>query len=431
MAQKSGHRRVDTKTQRIVSAGLFRFRTPRNFAMSHSSHNWGEPPWEIDFHPPKLRTLPKAVDFAIVGGGFAGLAAAAWLRLLAPEKSVAVLEAFAIGAGASGRTGGMALAETAAGDQPGLGDVLAGFKKIQKQLRVKCDLNLGGAWEIGRSGGLEHSPISWSDSGTLRVVKEVPGGTLDPGKLVSGLARAAHRRGAVIYEHHRVTNIAWGPIPELELEVVRPSGRPKTPSRTRTVRLRAGKILFATNALSLDLNGLANGTHARLTLAAITNPVKESLLREIGLDSRKPFYTVDFPYLWGRVRKDRSLIWGAGLVQSPDSEDLEAVDVTAEEPAAIFARLEDRVRHLHPALAGIEFTARWGGPILFRESSKPVFGWHPKSGAKAANGLVLGAFAGHGVALSSYFGAWAAEVLLGRRRPPKWGAIGARGEVES
>lgn len=398
--------------------------------MPHRFHRWGKPPWPIDFHPPKPRALPKTVDFAIVGGGFAGLAAAAWLRLLAPEKSVIVLEAFAIGAGASGRTGGMALAETAAGDQPGLGDVLAGFKTIQEKLGVKCDLNLTGAWEIGRSGGIPHSPISWNDSGTLRVVKEVPGGTLDPGKLVSGLARAADRLGAVVYEYHRVTNVAWGPIPQLDITGARPTSSPKTRPRSKAARLRASKILFATNALSLPLSGLTKGTHARLTLAALTKPVKQSLLREIGLDSGKPFYTVDFPYLWGRVCKDRSLLWGAGLVQSPDAEDLEAVDVTAEEPAAIFARLEDRVRHLHPALGNMEFTARWGGPILFRDSSKPVFGWHPKSGAKAANGLVLGAFAGHGVALSSYLGAWAAEVLLGQRRLPKWGAIGARGEVE-
>ena len=90
------------------------------------------------------------MDFAIIGGGFTGLAAAAWLRLLAPEKSVAVFEAARIGAGASGRTGGMVLAETAAGNQPGLGDVLAGFQSILEKLKVRCDLKLNGAWEIAR-----------------------------------------------------------------------------------------------------------------------------------------------------------------------------------------------------------------------------------------------------------------------------------------
>jgi glycine/D-amino acid oxidase-like deaminating enzyme len=86
---------------------------------------WGEPPWTIDFRP-KPRAVPEKIDFAVVGGGFTGLSAAACLRRLDPSKSVVVLEAATIGAGASGRTGGMTLAETSAGDLPGLGDVLAG-----------------------------------------------------------------------------------------------------------------------------------------------------------------------------------------------------------------------------------------------------------------------------------------------------------------
>ena len=49
------------------------------------------------------------------------MAAAAWLRRLDPKLSVAVFEAGRIGHGASGRTGGMVLGETAAGDKPGLG----------------------------------------------------------------------------------------------------------------------------------------------------------------------------------------------------------------------------------------------------------------------------------------------------------------------
>ncbi len=142
---------------------------------------------------------------------------------------------------------------------------------------------------------------------------------------------------------------------------------------------------------------------------------------------------MDFPYLWGRVRRDRSIVWGAGLVQSPDADDLERVDIAAEEPAAAFDRLEERVRHLHPAIEKIKFTRRWGGPILFRDSWKPVFDWHPQSIAAQTGGrseanaprnaIVLGAYAGHGVALSSYLGSWAAEVLLERRHLPQWSAL--------
>jgi glycine/D-amino acid oxidase-like deaminating enzyme len=252
-------------------------------------------------------------------------------------------------------------------------------------------------------------------------VNEVPGGTLDPGKLVSGLARAAQRHGAQIYENHRVPHIQWSAAPELEIST----------ARDTTQKITAAKILFASNALSLPLAGLT-GMHPRLTLAVLTRPVSEKVLTAIGLAQRKPFYTVDFPYLWGRVRQDRSIVWGAGLVQSPDADDLEKVDIAAEEPAAAFDRLEDRIRRLHPALAKIKFSSRWGGPILFRDSWKPVFDWHPQSVASGSNraaqepgrnAVILGAYAGHGVALSSYLGAWAAEVLLDRRQLPRWSAL--------
>jgi glycine/D-amino acid oxidase-like deaminating enzyme len=398
---------------------------------------WGISPWKIDFVPSRHH-LPDHVDFAIIGGGFTGLAAAAWLRLLVPQRSVAVFEAGRIGAGASGRTGGLVLAETAAGHQPGLGDVLTGFRRILEKLKVRCDLELNGAWEIARhpsSGRAAHrqSPIVWNDSGTLVVVNEVPGGTLDPGKLASGLARAAQRHGAQIYENHRVQNVDWSVTPELHV----------SPSRGNKRKIVAAKILFATNALSLPQSAL-NGMHPRLTLAVLTRAVSETVLAAIGLAERKPFYTVDFPYLWGRVRRDRSIVWGAGLVQSPDADDLERVDIADEEPASAFDRLEHRIRHLHPALEEIAFSRRWGGPILFRDSWKPVFDWHPQSVASgsansapgaaqraaranahdaARNAIVLGAYAGHGVALSSYLGTWAAEVLLDRRKLPPWSAL--------
>ncbi len=372
-------------------------------------HNWGKPPWVIDFHPP-AQPLPREADFAIVGAGFTGLAAAAWLRLLDNTKSVVVLEAGRIGHGASGRTGGMALAETAAGNLPGLGDVLAGLEKIFAQLEVGCDLALTGAWEISRKGGRPDSPICWQDSGTLRVVNEVPGGTLDPGKLVSGLARAAHQRGAVILENHRVEDIAWGERPVLR--VARESAKD-------AAEITTGKILLATNGVSLELSSLSQG-HPKLTLATLTAPLTAGQLQSLGLGEDKPFYTEkSFPYLWGRTRSDRSIVWGAGLVDPPPSGNLEEVRVDSREPAEMFARFEKRVRGLHPATANVEFTQHWGGPILFRDNWEPVFDWHPQS----RNALVIGAFAGHGVALSNYLGAWAAEILLGRRRLPQWGKL--------
>jgi glycine/D-amino acid oxidase-like deaminating enzyme len=374
--------------------------------MSASHNHWGMPPWRIDFTPP-VKPLPEVADAAVIGAGFSGLAAAAWLRLLAPEKSVVVLEAGRIGHGASGRTGGMALEGAAADDLSGLEDVLGGLRKILSKLEVECDLSLPGAWEIARRGGSKQSPIAWNDSGTLRVVNEVPGGILDPGKLVSGLARAGDRLGAIIAENRPVERVEWGD----EAEIYFTGGR-----------LRAGKVLFATNGLSLGLSGMREGTVPKLTLAALSSPLSERQLEEIGLAERKPFYTVDFPYLWGRVCNDNSLVLGAGLLDAPESDDLEEVDIAAPDATRMFASFERRVHGLHPALKECRFTHRWGGPILFREGWRPVFARHPAS----ENGIVLGAYAGHGVALSSFLGAWAAEALLGERSLPEWGALTAR-----
>lgn len=372
---------------------------------------WGVPPWTIDFHPPKS-ALPESVDFAIVGGGFSGLTAAAWLPRLAPEKSVAVFESTRIGAGASGRTGGLALAESAAGDLPGLGDVLSGIADILQKLGVECALQLPGAWEIARGDAAKQalgaparrSPIEWYDSGALRVVNEVPGGTVDPGELVSGLARSALGAGAQIFEHQRVEAIEWHPQPVLSLGAR---------------KVHAKKVLMATSALSLELSGIDGAAQPRLTLAARTAPLTEEKLSAAGLADRKPFYTVDLPYLWGRLCADNAIVWGAGLIGPPAAGDLLDVNVESEEASRMFASIERRVRGLHSVFASASFTHFWGGPISFRENWSPVFSHHPRS----KDAIVLGAYAGHGVALSVYLGAWAAEVMLGRREPPEWGGI--------
>ena len=120
--------------------------------------NWGLTPWSIDFEPP-ASPLPETVDFAVVGGGFTGLSAAAELRRLDPHKSVAVFEAESVGARSSGHTGGLTLAETAAGDLPGLGDVLAGFSTVLTNLDVTADVMLQGVWELDRVTENGDSPI--------------------------------------------------------------------------------------------------------------------------------------------------------------------------------------------------------------------------------------------------------------------------------
>jgi len=266
---------------------------------------------------------------------------------------------------------------------------------------------LPGAWELGRTDIKKNSPVSWNDSGTLGVVSEVPGGTADPGKLLTGLAHAAQRLGVTIYENARVQKISYGAPPELEV-----SGQ----------RIRAGRVLIATNAESLELSDLSRGAEPKFTLALATAPLTDSQLNDIGLSSQRPFYTVDMPYLWGRPLHGNQVIFGSGLVHLNNWSELLGLDISHGEAGGLMRLLESRVRALHPALENIEFTNRWGGPILITNDWTPIFKRHPQS----EHVIVLGGYSGHGVALSVYLGRWAANVMLDKRELPAWNRKGAK-----
>src|SRR5262249_51813551 len=267
-------------------------------------------------------------------------------------------------------------------------------------------LELPGVWELGRSSPAKGSPISWDDSGNLQVVRTVPGGSVDPGKVVAGLADAAERVGAQLVEHAEVHAIDCSNRPCLHV-------RQKIRARIHEKEIRAGQVLLATNALSLELAELRGATQPKLTLALATAPLTTAQLKATGLLSRHPFYTIDLPYLWGRLLKSNSLVFGAGLVPMPASiaslfakpakdcqqfaaPDLYRFDVHKGEAAESFRWLEGRVRQLHPSLKSVRITHRWAGPILFTEGMRPIFRRHPGS----ENVLVLAGYNGHGVALS-------------------------------
>lgn len=374
---------------------------PGTLQKTSFKNKWGESPWRCNFARVR-RPLPRSTDFVVIGGGFSGLSAANWLARLAPGKKIVLLEAAKIGAGASGRTGGMALAETAGGNLRGLGDVLAGFAEILEELEIDADFAKHGAWEVGRTRGRRDSDISWSDAGPLKVVRELPGGTVDAGKLLSGLARAATAAGVSLVEGRAVIGLAHNKKVRVILD--------------RGGEISAGSVLIATNAQSLELAGLQDAAIPKLTMAVATERLTARKIRAIGMESRRPFYTVDLPYLWGRLTRENRAIFGCGLVSVENWEELHTLNVRNGRAAELLQTLRGRVRGLHPALHDVKLTHAWGGPILLTDKARPIL-----RKLRGKNTFYLGGYNGHGVALSVYLGRWAAEGMLGRRKLPSWG----------
>jgi gamma-glutamylputrescine oxidase len=224
--------------------------------------------------------------------------------------------------------------------------------------------------------------------------------------LLTGLARAAAAVGAVIHEHARVSRIVPG-----ERAVVEVDG----------AAIQARFVVVALNAWTTALFPALRPMESALTIACATEVIDRGGLREIGLDRGIPFYTVDQPYLWGRLVGDGRIVFGAGLAfGSPD--ELEELDLDAPEVRSQFARLEARVRSLNPALnpalKHVDFSARWAGPIAFTDDMRPILGRLPD----APRIFVAGAYAGHGVALSVKAGEMIALAIAEDRPLPGWGS---------
>jgi len=365
---------------------------------------WGDTPWQVPIELAPTAPPPRC-EVVVIGGGFAGLSTAYHLALRGVR--VAVLEAGPLGAGASGRTGGLVLEGTAAGPLEQVDACLETIASVVARADIACDLTLGGCRQVRHEAAAAGRRPGWRDGdGWIVVTGTEPGGTVDPGKLVAGLAAAARRGGAELCPgvavHALAARNARG------YRVICDGG----------VEIEAEQVVVALNAYAAQLVRLPHELHAALTLALCTAPVDAAFLEAIGFADPAPFYTLDLPYLWGRWVPDGRLIFGAGLI-FPDDGDVRGVDLGEPSAAHSMAHLEERVRALHPALAAIDVTHRWGGPIAFRREGAPFLGRVP--GAPGV--IVCAGCAGHGVALSVRVGQLITAAVVDGAPFPAWGAL--------
>jgi glycine/D-amino acid oxidase-like deaminating enzyme len=349
---------------------------------------------------PRPLTDSLRVDVAIVGAGFTGLATAHYVSQLCPNLRVAVFESQQVGAGASGRTGALVLEDTAVGPLPGVEDCIATVQELVSTQGLQCDLQVGECWKIGRRGGQHASPIRWTDQGILRVVSVVPGGAFDPRKFLAGLAEIVQRADGHIFVHAPVTGLDRDQPGGLRLTV---AGR----------AVYAERVVFATNPWCLPLLGLHDQAEGVHTVAVATEPLADAIYDTIGWAARAPFYTLDLPYLWGRVTADGRMVIGGGTTGRGNVD-----HARADTPDAVrlFESLQRRIRGLHPVLHNVRITHRWMGPLCAANDSKPII----TSIDEDCRVLVATGYRGHGVALSVRVGKLLAEVLAGYGTLPAW-----------
>jgi gamma-glutamylputrescine oxidase len=363
---------------------------------------WGAPPWRIDVAPPDLPP-PSRCDVAVIGGGFTGLSSA--YHLARRGARVALLEARTLGAGASGRTGGIVLEGTAAGPLDGVERCLEALAGVVEAAAIDCDLRLPGCLELEHRVQPGRLPPVWRDGETwLCVGDTVPGGTVDPGALVGGLARAATAAGATLHEDAAVDAVEAG----RPVQVHGPRGT-----------VVADQVVLALNAYTPALLDLPVRLDAALTLGVCTTPLDPAAIAALGLAGGRPFYTLDLPYLWGRTLADGRLLLGAGLVMAGER----AISDVPLDPdgTASLARLAERIRRFHPALRDVAVRERWGGPIAFTPGRTPVLGRVPG----APQLIVSAGCGGHGIALGVRVGQLVAAAVLDGEPLPAWGALRA------
>lgn len=211
-------------------------------------------------------------DVALVGGGFTGLSTA--LHLAKAGVATTLLEANAIGWGASGRNGGQVIPcfkddpETLIGRHgPDLGERMSALgasaadlvADLIERYAIRCDFRRDG-WALGMHGPAmrqalaertrqwqaRHLPVRMLDAAETAALLgtnayegaylDPRGGALNPLSFARGLARAASEEGARIH--------AQSPV----LSITRDGGRWRVD--TPRGRVRADKVLIVTGAYS-------------------------------------------------------------------------------------------------------------------------------------------------------------------------------------
>jgi len=378
----------------------------------------------VEMTKPLERPLPEHVDVAVIGAGFTGLSAA---RTLARQgATVAVLEAETVGWGASSRNGGMVLT----GLKLGVNKLISMYgrertqrmyaaslqsidcvEQIVREENIDCDFARCGHLEVACKQkhfddyARQVEVIAREFNHTLRVVQRHELGTeigsdiyyggmvdevsagVNPARYVAGLARAAERAGASIFEGTRVEGLEREPR----------QGTAGWRVKTSRGGLWARDVFVGTSGYTgavtpnLQKKIIPIGSYI-----IATEVLPEALAQELSPRNRMIYDSKNYLYYY-RLTPDRRMLFGGRAAFFPETEG------TIRESAGL---LREGMVGVYPQLRDAKVEYVWGGTLDF------AFDIMPHAGQLDGIYFAVG-YAGHGVAMATYQGQKMAEWIAG------------------
>lgn len=397
--------------------------------MTHDSYNnfWLSSLAERLAPRPRLEGRVEA-DVAIVGAGFTGLWTAYYLKTLAPSLDIAVLEAERVGHGASGRNGGWVIGNLAglerllgtlplearraccrllADNVDALGDVLA-------REGIAADFHKGGAvYAAARYRdqiaiqrdylhhlhdlGHDEDACQWLDADQLSEkvrFREAYGGifhrhvaTVNPARLVHGLAETLDRLGVTIHEHSRAITIDHHTV------------------TTAHGMIEAPMTVCATEGYAQRFHDFRKHVIPIQSMVIATEPLADAVWQEIGMADRPAFADASRIITYGHRSADGRLVFGARGTYRLAARPKHDQAITEAEIRMRHALLSD----FFPILKEVRITHGWGGSLGLSRNFRPHAIVDRQAGIATAGG-----YAGEGVAGSHLFGRTLADLILER-----------------
>jgi len=383
--------------------------------------------WETTVDSPAVAAaseIPDFVDVAVIGGGFCGLSAA---RTLAKRGvKVAVLEAETLGWGASSRNGGMVLTgmklpvpalikrygrETVRKMYAASLESIDCVEQVVREENIDCDFSRCGHLEVAckqaHFDGYEESAalVKREFNHELRIIPRDKlrgeigsdiyfGGMVDetsaglnPARYVAGLALAAQRAGACLYDRTRVTSV----------QLDKNNGARKFRLQTSKGAITAREVILASGAYTSEATPALRKKIIPIGSYIIaTEVLPADLARELSPRNRMIYDSKHFLYYY-RLTPDNRMLFGGRAAFFPETEN------TVRQSAEILRR---GMIDVYPQLCDTKVEFVWGGTLDFTLDVMPHAG--------KIDGMYFAAgFAGHGVAAATWFGAKLAGLICG------------------